>query len=288
MDKFNVAAVVVWYKPVIDDALRNIETYLAEVERLWIIDNSEDGNWLKIKCFLSENPSVDYVSLGENKGIATALNCGFRKAIDAKYDWVLTLDQDSSASVGMVPHLCSSVKKLTAQGVNLGILAAQPDTPTRAKKSYSGYTKMDSVIASGNLVSVKAYEDVGGFVDALFIDVVDCEFSLAIRRAKYEIYQDNAAVLHHNLGQIVPKSLFGIKMYPTNHAPIRFYYYTRNRLYVREKYRAEFPEFIRWESINYLKWWIKVLLFEKDKMKKIGYSFRGWRDFKRKRFGIFQ
>ncbi len=41
---------------------------------------------------------VEYISLGKNRGIATAMNIGYRRAAELGASWVLTMDQDSSFS----------------------------------------------------------------------------------------------------------------------------------------------------------------------------------------------
>lgn len=281
-----VAGIVVWYNPEVKECCNNIKSYIMDVEDLWIIDNSDERN--EIGLLTQRFSNLNYIWLGGNKGIATALNIGFSEAIKKGYKWVLTMDQDSCSSENMVARLIQTAKECEREALNPGIVAAQPDTPTRRAKKKDGISLMDSVIASGNLVKVAAYKATGGFIDKLFIDAVDWEFSLGVRALGYKIIQDNETILVHHLGAIENKSFLGINMYPTNHSPIRFYYYSRNRLFVRDKYAGLFPMIIRREKLNYVKWWIKVLMYEKNKLQKILMAFKGYLDYKKNKFGKYE
>lgn len=281
-----VAGVVVWYNPDLKDCYRNIESYIRDLGDLWIVDNSDAKN--EISILVHNYSNIKYIWLGENKGIATALNIGFSEAIKQGYKWVLTMDQDSCSSDNMIIRLMQTARKCEMQTLNPGIVAAKPNTPMRGKEKEDGISVMESVIASGNLVNVAAYEATGGFIDKLFIDAVDWEFSMGVRASGYTIIQDNEAILLHHLGAVEKKSFFGIKMYPTNHSPIRFYYYSRNRMFVRDKYSDLFPEVLRKEKLNYVKWWIKVLLYEEKKIKKIQMAVKGYLDYKQNIFGRYR
>lgn len=95
-----VMAVVILYHP---DAkvLGNIKTYLDDVEQLLILDNSEQGRQnSELAAMLSELPHSRYIAFGDNLGISYALNYALKQADG--YDYLLTMDQDSSFSAGMV------------------------------------------------------------------------------------------------------------------------------------------------------------------------------------------
>ena len=278
-----VAAVVVWYEPDLTEVRKSILTYSEQVGKVFIIDNSSQSKQYIHETIALEINNSQYVPLGKNYGIAKALNVGFKLANSEGYKYVLTMDQDSSATIDMVHKL---VKVMRKRQPLCGIAAAQPDTPQRSLRVYDGITEMESVIASGNLVLMEAYLKVGGFKEWLFIDYVDCWFSLDIRRAGYKIVQVNSAILIHNLGNIKQKTLMGIKMFPTNHNPVRFYYISRNRLYTRKEFKHIFPEFFRDEFLNYIKFTVKMLLFEKLKFSKIKMMIKGRRDFYKNKTGV--
>lgn len=283
-----VACVVIWYNPQIDQVQSIISSYVNQVDKIYVIDNSDEIRTEDHKKILKRLKNCEYISLKKNEGIAKALNIGFHKAIDENFNYVLTLDQDSLCSEGMVGKLLNVAQKLNRDKIQYGIIAAQPDTPQRAPKIYNGLSEKDSVIASGNLVSTEAFLKVGGFKEELFIDYVDCWFSLSIRKNGYKIIQVNDAILHHNLGNIKRKSLCGIKLYPTNHSSLRHYYIARNRIYTGIEFKSYFPKFIRWEKINYLKILIKLFCYEDEKRKKLRMILRGIKDARKGIWGKFR
>ena len=89
-----ICGVVVWYNP---DKVSNIKSYLNHLDKLYIVDNSNNNNFELTKN-LGE---ITYIPLLCNKGIAYALNVGLKKALDEKYDFILTMDQDSEYEEGM-------------------------------------------------------------------------------------------------------------------------------------------------------------------------------------------
>lgn len=274
-----IACIVVWYNPNLSNAIESINSYVEDVETVYVVDNSDLNLEQNINA-LNGLANVKYIGLNQNMGIAHALNVGFQNAINDGFEYVLTMDQDSKASDGMIEKLYTTACDLNnSNNGRYGIIAAQPDTPQRAPRIKSGISNMDSVITSGNLVYCEAYSKVGGFKDSLFIDYVDCWFSLDLRRSGYKVIQVNDAILMHNLGDIVPERFLGVKMFPTNHSSLRHYYISRNRRYLRDEFRDVFPEFLKWERKNYLKVIIKLLLFEKQKLKKIKMILRGRDDY---------
>jgi rhamnosyltransferase len=85
----------------------------------------------------------------------------------------------------------------------------------------------------------------------------------------------NDATLDHTLGNLRSSKLFFLRFQPTHHAAIRRYYMTRNRLYVMKAY----PSFIPEELWAWIKDMIKLLIFEKKRIKKIVYMSKGLADF---------
>ena len=90
-ERFNhIVGVVVWYHPA-EKEVEALSLYMNDVERVVVVDNSETDN--SVLC--EQLPNVQYISLGENKGIAAALNVGCNEAMKKGAEWVLTMDQDS-------------------------------------------------------------------------------------------------------------------------------------------------------------------------------------------------
>ena len=281
-----VAATVILYNPDEISLLLNISSYINDVDKLYVIDNSDFSLSSKIvEYFLSIN-HIEYINLRGNKGIAYALNYAAISAIKAGYDWLMTMDQDSKATPSMVNKLMSFV--YDNRNKHLGIVAARPifTDETVEVSLIPKYEYVDVVISSGNVINLAAYEEIGGFENKLFIDSVDTDFCLSLHLFKYKIIQLNTALFLHRLGDCKRKYFLGfIKMTPTFHSVVRRYYITRNRYYLFDKYKYEFRDWIRREKYKNYKEFIMILLYEPNKWKKVLAIYKGWKDARKGVFG---
>ena len=98
-----IAAVVILYNPELS-ILENIKSYIDQVEKLYVVDNSEASNESLIQEIKSFS-KIEYIPNKYNIGIAAALNIGARKAIEEGFDYLLTMDQDSETPPRMVANL---------------------------------------------------------------------------------------------------------------------------------------------------------------------------------------
>ena len=274
----NIDAVVVLYHPD-ESIIENIKTY-QQITKIYAVDNSEkydDDLVEKLKQF--EN--LIYINNNGNQGIAHALNVGARLAIENGADWLLTMDQDTSFSEN---DLIKIQEELLAVDItNTAIVSPSHYLGDDIKPFYN-----EIVMTSGNLINLHLFGKIGEFDENLFIDSVDTEYCLRIYSMRYKIKRIPTVILNHNLGNIKEYKIFGIKFKPTNHGPIRRYYITRNRFYVWDKYNTLYPSFIKWEKMATVKELIKVILFEKDKLKKIQFSLNGYIDYKKNKSGKYE
>lgn len=277
-----IAGVVILYNP--DEVvLDNITSYIDLVDVLLVIDNSESTT-LDMDSLIQKYPKVIYLPNRCNLGVAPALNLAANKALEAGYDFLLTMDQDSRVTPGMIDIMFDSVKGLNF--LEVGIIA-----PTHL--NYSGmnpnisepYSEVLTTMTSGNLLNLKIYKLVGPFMDELFIDYVDNEYCLRLIKHGYKIIQSNVAVLVHNLGSIKRINVGYRYIGTTNHSSMRRYYITRNRFYVWSKYKHVARDFVSKDKLRFIAEMRNILLFEDDKISKFIMIYKGYRDYKKKRFG---
>ena len=69
----NIAGVVVLYNQSILELIKNISTYIDELDILYVFDNS-DVTVINENDIINFSNKIVYISHGENKGIAFALN----------------------------------------------------------------------------------------------------------------------------------------------------------------------------------------------------------------------
>ncbi len=264
------AGVVILYHP--DDRVEeNIRSYLPQLDLLVVFDNSPEISE-SLKSFFRSSAKIHYHGDGRNHGMAAGLNFGASKALEYGYQWLLTMDQDSRFETNAL----ETIIQFSKNQKQVGIVSPRHDLEGKSPVwNPREYEEVSYVMTSGNLLNLQAYSKAGPFLEKLFIDYVDYEYCLRLRRAGYRVSVMNRAILLHSLGKIEPRSFLGLAFHPTNHSPERRYYMTRNRLYVMTKY----PRFAITEAWAWAKEMVKFFLFEEKRILKLRFMIRGARDF---------
>lgn len=85
-----LAGIITLYHPD-KKVLSNIETFLNQLDILYVLDNTENPD-ISTKVMFSEIQKVKYKAFGDNMGIAYAMNYALKAA--EGYDFLLIMDQD--------------------------------------------------------------------------------------------------------------------------------------------------------------------------------------------------
>ncbi len=264
------AGVVVWYNPT-DNDKKNIYSYLPGLDKLYIIDNSDEENSFKL------DKKIEYIFNGENKGIAKALNIAAKKSLDNGYEWLLTMDQDTVFEFEKLEELKKYIDKKEEK---IAIICPWLDTKLKIKKSKQKIDYPLDVMTSGNLLNLNVYRKIGGFLDDFFIDGVDMEYCLRLKKYGYKIKRINIISIKHNLGNIFYKKFFKKNFLCMNHNYVRYYYRVRNYHYIYDLYYKNEPEYCN--SILKFRAMIWCIIFyEKDKYRKLRAVYDGYKDYKK-------
>lgn len=221
-------------------------------------------------------PNVHYHTENRNCGISYALNYGATWALQKNYRYLLTMDQDSSTDDQMIKIMIESCLDEKRAGIIAPnyIDKIQSKRKIKREKQYILCEK-----TSGNLLNLSAFKKVGKFNEEYFIDYVDIEYGFRLNLNGWKVIKVNLATLYHSEGELSIRTFFFKKVHPFNYPPVRYYYRTRNLLYLRSRYKNELLAAVRKEENVYLKNVIKALLYEKDKIKKIKMIIQGFRDY---------
>ncbi|RII29172.1 MAG: glycosyltransferase family 2 protein [Geobacter sp.] len=275
----SIAAVVVLYHPG-PEVLANIRSWADQVDTIFAVDNTE-GDASSVASTIGALGKVVLVRNGENEGIARALNTGAERALAECYDFLLTMDQDSSAASDMVEKMLAC---LDGQDfARVGIISPFHMTKSSGNPSVVACQDVMTPMTSGCLLNLAAYREVGSFRDDLFIDFVDNEFCLRLRKQGFRVLRANDALLQHSVGDTHKYGPF----IATNHSPLRRYYKTRNRFLVNRLYRRDFPGHCLFDRVRLAKEIVSIILFEGEKLAKLRMVWRGYRDYRRGKFGMY-
>jgi rhamnosyltransferase len=279
-----LAGVIVLYNPKQEEVIANISSYLDELELLVAVDNSEKPRVPDALVeFFRQHPKIVYLANGGNLGIGQALNTGARIALQAGFEWLLTMDQDSKACTGMIQNLLATTQKVKKD--TIGLVAPRYILDEPAKANQEDIEESLTAITSGSLINLKVYDKIGPFREDLFIDFVDHEYCLRLNVNGYKVWVNNQVELYHQIGNASNHYFFGRRLITSNHNYIRRYYITRNRLAILNQFRKQFPEYCKFERNSNLIEIAKIVLLEKDKYRKLKSVVKGYRDFKRNKFG---
>jgi rhamnosyltransferase len=280
--RVKIAGLLILYNPSGYTVRKNIETYIEYLDKLIIIDNTNTFSQLNSINSLWHRERIEYFAMGKNNGLATALNIGSSMALGRGFDWLMLIDQDSSASSDMMDLMLESIGKFS----DCGILAPLQITKTGDYVAQNNeYTDILFTMTSGSILNLKAYQKCGPFEDRLFIDHVDHEYCLRLNKMGYKIIQCNKAVLKHSLGEIKDITLFGYKYAITTHKPFRLYFFTRNGIYVALKYLFDYPSFFIYFCLQLGKNIFKAVFIEENKIDRLTMIYAGISDFFTGRYG---
>lgn len=246
---------IVLYNPEISKLKKNIDVLYSQVECIILVDNCSE-NVCEIKELIRnyDCKKIIYIRNNENYGIAKALNQILKFAHINKFDWYITMDQDSICSKLLMKEYSKVISKLD----NVAVLC--PFVLNNNKISYNEYKmlKLSEVevikqpiecITSASLNNVKKAMQIGGYMEELFIDCVDVDFNIRLINKGFKIYKVNNAYMYQEMG--VGKKVYIIsllhkltklsflrklKVTPV-YNNIRLYYISRNSRFIYSIYK---------------------------------------------------
>ncbi|MCU7835165.1 MAG: glycosyltransferase family 2 protein [gamma proteobacterium symbiont of Taylorina sp.] len=256
-------AIIVSYNPELSVLIKQINSLLAQVKQILLIDNAslQDPFELLNQNFneqqLSQIVTQRFLS---NQGVAAAYNYGIGFAQKALFSHVLLMDQDSVPDSTMVEQLLFAEKLLLEQSRRPAALGSnysdREDNITTYINSENCPVKRqnctqkkqliacDHVISSGSLISLSTLNQVGLMDERLFIDLVDVEWGLRAKSMGYQSYAVCNANMCHLIGEDNHKISI-INKRVNIHSALRYYYQFRNSFLL---YRRDY---VSWCWISY-------------------------------------
>lgn len=252
-----ISAGIVLYHPNRERLIENLNIIRRDVQKVYLYDNGAPADLL---AMLAKDPVVTILGNGNNIGLAKALNCIMERACEDGCFWVVTYDQDSISDC----RLIQEYRKLL-DIPNIAIVCPQVIDKRRKYMEEKRVHSIESVtrcITSASCTNVKAWKEVGGFDEFLFIDLVDNDFCKRLKLKDWDILRLNDVVLNQEYGDIEPKDKktvdcilkisgfmkrrlhmnylaenIGKLSYKKNVSSLRVYYTNRNVIYLNKKFR---------------------------------------------------
>lgn len=260
-----IGATVVLYNPSLSE-LNNLANYYYLVDYLYIMDNSVDSNAGKLGEI--EN-NVKYFHYPENIGLCKALNIAIEMARKDGCDWITVFDADSSLKT----NIFDIYKKYIGTDNNVAIYAPVHVFDRGNEKQFNGTKEVKWSMTSGCIFNIRIFEEVGGFMEPLFVDGLDIDYCYRVREKGYKVMQCGDALLNHYPGETKTLKLFGIDILSYGWAsPKRYYYQARSLIWLFKRY-GNYSDVLR-----YLWKWFKVIFLFHDKKSYIRSLSNGTKD----------
>ena len=247
-----IYSLIITYYPDMSLLCRVISSLEKQVEGICIIDNGglNESALPMVICELFVK------HLENNQGLAKATNIGFDFLSTKLVDYVLLSDQDT---IYPADYVKSFVDYVNLNGTN-SVAAFCPffyDANSSEYKSVyvqrKGFVKRISArpypivvfqaIASGFIIDIKKFYEIGGMNEDLFIDYVDFEWCWRVNKVGYKIICLPVLKIVHHLGSGV---INFISKKISIHSSLRYYYITRNTFYL-SLYTPYLSKRMRWQ-----------------------------------------
>ena len=266
-EKYKMLGVVVVYKPD-TDVVENIKGYVPYIDKLIIWDNSplelNLHNVIMERLHPMEN-KILWHGTGKNLFIAPAINFAWNYAKKNRYDYILTMDQDSNW------HYFAKYRRLIEEktGQNQPCVYTPYIYGCDKWKIRDKKQKRQIFINSGTVYPVDILTAIGG-VDEMFpLDALDHDTSIRVREAGYEIICLTECVLQHTMGKPTKARLLPVKA--NNYSVKRTYEITRSHVLNLRKHKEWLPFSYKAKIVKDLiiMRFLRILLLENNKIDKV-------------------
>ena len=216
-----IAAGVVLYHPR-EAAIRLVEALSQQFDRLFVVENE---SVTFDRSDESNNRVVHVHRNRKNAGLARAINQLCDAARRAGFEWLVLFDQDSQVP----PEFRASFTRLFPSLTEPPALLAANYRTELCGETFPGY-RLDGEAAigeqvtdlnAGSLINLGIHRALGGHCEALFVDHVDHEYCLRLRRHDYAVLATREPLFTHEVGNIVCGRRFGRVWQSGGHSPAR-------------------------------------------------------------------
>ena len=240
--KNNFAGCVILYNAT-EDEIKNIETYSSKVNTLYVYDNTETKS---NEHYFKQYSNVNYFWDNENKGIATRLNQACVQAINDGYNYMLSMDQDSSFKEENIDQYFNAILNFKEKE-KVAVYGLEYVKKDINEKTHE-YSEVDHLITSASVINLNLFYTIGKFDENLFIDGVDIDYCYAALLKDFKNIKFGKIYFNHYLGSFAIRgsifSLYLFKKKMSIHSSLRIYYMYRNMLYIEKKHKRRLPNLI--------------------------------------------
>lgn len=252
---YKIVAYITAYKDrtALHQCIRSIQKQDYPIQKIIVVDNSPVFIAEGIASIEQENgPAIIAWFYPNNIGISGGLNKLLQWATSQDYDFVWMFDQDSEPRPDCLRQLIRAYVQLVVRHP-IGIVAPTAIDPiTQETINPTCFLKdrfesvelpekdqpcaCDSPITSGSLLCLNTLASVPPPDARLFMDGVDLDYGLRLKRAGYKNFVISQAIMSHRFGYPTEIVVFGRVKVRQAYSALRYYYICRNHTYLELKF----------------------------------------------------
>ena len=263
-----ILSVIVTYYPEEELLRKDFNAFVDCVDKVLMWENTPETEKLQYRFFYHEK--IEYCGDGVNS-ISHALNYAWHYAQNNGYDYLLTMDQDS-----IWCDFSTFVKKVSTHSL-YGNAIFCPHLNTE-KRHNDDYSFLEYCITSGSFIPVSVLNKIGGYANGFDIDGIDLFLGLNAKERGINVICVNNSDFIQRFGNpnFVELFLWHVKInnYPAN----RLYGIMKSHIMVIRKFDVSSNLLFRIIKQYIIVLPLKILLFEKDKLRKFNSMISGIKD----------
>ena len=261
-----ILSIVVTYYPEKTLLERNVNAFIDDVEKVLVWENTPDHEKEQYRFLFGDK--IEYCGDGINS-ISKALNYGWQYAKREGYDYLLTMDQDS-----VFDNFKTYKKHVEEHPLIFNAIYSPLIWAEGRDTSHNTSKIVDWAITSGMLIPISVLNRIGGYDERFAVDGIDIDLCLKAKRFDIPTLQFSDIILFHRFGNPIESSIAGHTKLSNNYPSSRLYsiYLSQAILLRRYNSKSLVKNFCRAYLYKTPK---NILLFEKDKAKKLALSFKG-------------
>ena len=269
-----VCAIVTTFRPSME-IFANLAQIAKQADLVIVVDDTGEGESIKKK--FAENIKYLYLKNSQNIGIAASLNIGVRKAIDLGFEYFLTVDDDTWLADDYLSYIKNAFETLPLENIGL-ISCSRGTTLSSAIDNDFTFSEKRTLITSGSFFSKNVFLKVGGFEETFFIDLVDFDFAMKVKKNGFKVILLNKIGMVHKVGNSVGLKYLAFRYTVFHHAPFRLYYQIRNSIFFFKTYYTQDFPLCLYILLDLIRIPIKTILFENNKILRLKYILLGYFD----------
>ena len=271
----------VFFKPTNEDIKSFIKLSLNFTNSICYLNSEISKN--QINSLIKNQICI--LGSSHNDGLSVAYNKILSRALEIKSEFILLTDQDSRFQDNILNDFINNICLKEKIDPKVAIFSMTPKDNVNVSMEEilryreNKFSSKKFSINSGSFLRVKAWNQIGGYDEKLFIDKVDTDFCQTLVKNKWKILQSEIHQFKHSIGQ-QKRFLLGIIKYNSQNE-FRHYHSMLSRIYILKKYIKNNPSNNLILFLKNLKFFLQVLkhimlilLFEEEKINKLNNIFK--------------